>query len=131
MEPGYYYKQCCDEHCGTCVSFNSGFLGVYAQQWDCWFFALIGEEGFLSLLAILWNSAFKCVYLSFSPLPFVSLLFSANFKASSDNHFAFLHFFFLEMLLNPVQCHGHLSIVLWALYQIYLLSLFVTSTTKL
>ena len=31
-----YYKQCCDEHWGTCVSFNSGFLGVYAQQWDCW-----------------------------------------------------------------------------------------------
>ena len=25
-----------DEHCGTRVSFNSGFLGVYAQQWDCW-----------------------------------------------------------------------------------------------
>jgi len=33
--PGYY-KQCCDEHWGTCVSFNSGFLGVYVQQWDCW-----------------------------------------------------------------------------------------------
>ena len=32
--PGYY-KQCCDEHWCTCVSFNSGFLGVYAQQWDC------------------------------------------------------------------------------------------------
>ena len=31
-----YYKQCCDEHWGTRVSFNSGFLGVYAQQWDCW-----------------------------------------------------------------------------------------------
>ena len=31
-----YCKQCCDEHWGTCVSFNSGFLGVYAQQWDCW-----------------------------------------------------------------------------------------------
>ena len=29
-------KQCCDEHWGTHVSFNSGFLGVYAQQWDCW-----------------------------------------------------------------------------------------------
>ena len=29
-------KQCCDEHWGTCVSFNSGFLGVYAQQWDFW-----------------------------------------------------------------------------------------------
>ena len=33
--PGYY-KQCCDEHWGTRVSLNSGFLGVYAQQWDCW-----------------------------------------------------------------------------------------------
>ena len=33
--PGYY-KQCCDEHWGTHISFNSGFLGVYAQQWDCW-----------------------------------------------------------------------------------------------
>ena len=33
--PGYY-KQCCDEHWGTCVSFNSGFLGVYAQYVDCW-----------------------------------------------------------------------------------------------
>ena len=31
-----YCKQCCNEHWGTCVSFNSGFLGVYAQQWDCW-----------------------------------------------------------------------------------------------
>ena len=30
--PGYH-KQCCDEHWGTCVSFHSGFLSVYAQQW--------------------------------------------------------------------------------------------------
>ena len=29
--PGYY-KQCCDEHWGTRISFNSGFLSVYAQQ---------------------------------------------------------------------------------------------------
>ena len=27
-------KQCCNEHWGTRVSFNCGFLGVYAQQWD-------------------------------------------------------------------------------------------------
>ena len=31
-----YCKQWCDEHWGTRVSFNSGFRGVYAQQWDCW-----------------------------------------------------------------------------------------------
>ena len=33
--PGYD-KQCCDEHWGARVSFRSGFLGVYAQKWDCW-----------------------------------------------------------------------------------------------
>ena len=59
-----------------------------------YFFALITEEGFLILPAILWNSAFKWVYLSFSPLPLDSLLFTAICKASSDNHFAFLHYFF-------------------------------------
>ena len=35
--------------------------------------------------------------LSFSPLPLASLLFSAISKASSHNHFAFFHFFFLGM----------------------------------
>ena len=58
-----------------------------------YFFALITEEGFLiaflSLLAILWSSAFKWVYLSFSPLPFASLLFSAICKTSSGNDFTF------------------------------------------
>ena len=53
------------------------------------------RKAFLSLLAILWNSAFRCLYLSFSPLLFTSLLFTAICKVSSDNRFAFLHFFFL------------------------------------
>ena len=61
-------------------------------------------KAFLSLLAILWNSAFKWVYLSFSPLPLTSLLFTAIYKASSDNHFALLHFFFLGMVLIPASC---------------------------
>ena len=52
------------------------------------------RKAFLSLLGILGNSSFRWVYLSFSPLPFASPLFSAICKASSDNHFAFLHFFF-------------------------------------
>ena len=62
------------------------------------------RTAFLSLLAILWNSAFKWVYLSFSPLPFASLLFIAVCKASSDNRFAFLHFFFLGMVLITASC---------------------------
>ena len=47
----------------------------------------------LTHLSILWKSAFKWVYLSFYPLPFTSLLLIAICKPSSDNHFAFLHFF--------------------------------------
>ena len=39
------------------------------------------------------------VYLSFFPLPLVSLLFSSICKASSDNHFSFFNFFFLGMVL--------------------------------
>ena len=52
----------------------------------------------------------------FSLEPFTSLLYSAVCKTSSDNHFAFLHFFFLEMILIPASCT--MSIVLQALYQI-------------
>ena len=47
--------------------------------------------------------------------PSPSLLFSAICKGSSDNHFAFLHFFFLGRLLITVQCHEPPSIVLQAL----------------
>ena len=53
---------------------------------------------FSSLLAVLWNSAFRWVYLSFSPLPFASLLlfFSWGWFWS----------------LPPVQCYKPPSIVL-------------------
>ena len=62
------------------------------------------KKAFLSLLAVLWNSAFRWVYPSFLPLPLASLLSSANCKASSDNHFVFLHFFFLGMVLITAFC---------------------------
>ena len=61
------------------------------------------RKAFLSLLAILWNSAFKWVYLYFFPLPFASLLFTAICKASYS-HFAFLPFFFLGTVLILVSC---------------------------
>ena len=56
------------------------------------------KKAFLSLLAILWNSELRRIYLSFSPLTLASL-FPAICKASSHNHFAFLHFFFLGIVL--------------------------------
>ena len=39
-----------------------------------------------------------------SPLPLASRLFSATCKAFSDNHFAFLNFFFLGMVLITATC---------------------------
>ena len=60
------------------------------------------RKAFLSLLAILWNSAFKWEYLSFSPLLFASLLLTAICKASSDRN-AFLHFFSMGMVLISVS----------------------------
>ena len=61
------------------------------------------RKAFLPLLAILWNTAFQWIYFSFYPLSLASLL-SAICKASSDSHFAFVHFFFLGMVLIPVSC---------------------------
>ena len=62
------------------------------------------RKAFWSPLAILWNSEFKCIYLSFSALPFASILLSVICKDSSDNYFAFLHFFFLGMVLITASC---------------------------
>ena len=61
-----------------------------------YFFTLIPEEGFLI------SPCYS--FQLFSPLPLASLLFTAICKASSDNHFAFLHFFFLGMVLIPASC---------------------------
>ena len=71
------------------------------------------RKAFLSLLAILWNSAFRscifqilylCWYLFFFPLLFTSLLFTAICKVFSDSHCAFLHFFSMGMVWIPVSC---------------------------
>ena len=78
------------------------------------------KKSFLSLHAILWNSSFRWVYLSFSPLPLASLLFSAICETSSDNQFACCIYFSWRWfwILSPVQCHEPPSIVLQAHYQI-------------
>ena len=71
-----------------------------------------GRISYLSLLL------FETLHsdLSFSPLPFSSLLFSAICKASSDDHFAFLHFYWGWFWSPPpVQCYEPPSIVLQAL----------------
>ena len=58
------------------------------------------RKAFLSLLAILWNSAIKRVCLSFSPLLLASLLTAICRPLQT----AILHFFFLGMVLFPISC---------------------------
>ena len=70
-----------------------------------YFFALVTEKGFrVSLLAILWNSAFKWVYLSF--LLCLSLLFFSQLfvRPPQRTIFSILDFFFLEMVLITASC---------------------------
>jgi len=62
------------------------------------------RKAFLSLLAILWNSAFKWVYLSFSPLPFASLLFSAILRPLQTTILPFCIAFSWEMVLITACC---------------------------
>ena len=69
-----------------------------------YFFALIAEEGFLISPCYSLELCIQMFILSFSPLLFASFLFIAVCKASSDSHFAFLHFFFLGAVLIPISC---------------------------
>ena len=100
----------------------SNFLEEISSFSHCivflYFFALITKKAFLFLLATLWNSAFSWEYLSPSPLLLASLLFSAICKASPDNHFAFLHFFSLGMVLVT------------AAYTVYIMTSLVAQTVK-
>ena len=57
----------------------------------------LGRHSYLSLL--FFGTLHSDGYLSFSPLPLASLVFSAICKSSSNNHFAVLHLFFLGMVL--------------------------------
>ena len=62
------------------------------------------KMAFLSLLALLWNSVFSCIYLFLSPLPFAFLISSIICKASLDNYFTFLYFFSFETALFTTSC---------------------------
>ena len=75
----------------------------------CWLL----RKAFLSLLAILWNSAFKWEYLSFSTL-FLLLLFSQLFARPPQTAILFFCISFSwgwSWSLFPVQCHEPPSIV--------------------
>ena len=111
----------------TCLSHSIVFLFL---------FALITEEGFLISPCYSLEFSIQMSVSFFSPLPLVSLFFSAIHNASSDNHFVFLHFFLLGIILITTSCRVlqtsvHSSSGTLQSDLIYLslhLNLFVTST---
>ena len=78
------------------------------------------RKAFLSLLAILWISAFRCLYLSFSPLLFTSLLFTAFGMPAQTAILPFCISFSWGWSWSrpPIQCPEPPSVVLQAFYQI-------------
>ena len=86
---------------------------------------------FLSLLAILWNSAFSWVYLFLSPFSFFSQLFV---RPRQTTIFSCCISFSWGWFRSPppIQCHEPLSIVLQALLSIRSnpLNVFVTSNIQ-
>ena len=60
-------------------------LLLFSVSLHCWL-----KKAFLSLLAVLWNSAFSWVYLSSSPLPLTSLPFLSICQFSSYNYYVYL-----------------------------------------
>ena len=69
-----------------------------------YFFALFTKEGFLISPCYFLELCIQMGIFSLSPLLFASLLFSAIYKAPSDKHLAFLHFFFLGIILVTASC---------------------------
>ena len=62
------------------------------------------RKAVLSFLTNLGNTAFRCLYHSFSPFFFTSLLFTAIFKASLDTYCPVFHFFSMRIVLIPASC---------------------------
>ena len=86
------------------VILPKGPLDFTLQDVFLYFFAVITEEDFLISPCYSLDLYIQVDIFFLSPLPFAFLRFSAICKSSSHNHFAFLHFFFLGMVLITASC---------------------------
>ena len=76
-----------------------------------YYFALITEEGFLISPCYSLELCIQMGISFFFSFAFCFSFFSGIFQASSDNQFAFLHFFFLGMVLITASCTMSCDIV--------------------
>ena len=86
------------------ISFSKEISGLSHSIVFLYFFALMAEEAFRISPCY---SLELCIQIGISFLfsfAFHFPSFTAICRASSDSHFAFLHFFFLQMVLIPVSC---------------------------
>ena len=87
----------CLKHSLPISNFLEAISGLYHSIFFLFFLALVTRKAFLkSLLAILWNSAFRWVCLSI--LLWLLLLFFSKFFVRPSQT-TFLHLFFLRMVL--------------------------------
>ena len=95
----FYWAHLCMNYSLSISNFLEGISSLSQYIVFLYFFALIAEEGFLISPCY---SLELCIQMGISFLFSFAFCFSpihSYCKASSDNHFAFLHFFFLGMVL--------------------------------
>ena len=96
-----YHDYPCMKHSLDISSFLEEISSLSHSIFFLYFFSLFIQE---SLLISPCYSLELCIQLGLPFPPFISLLSLAICKASHDNHFAFLHFFFFGMTLITVCC---------------------------